>query len=175
MQGKINKISLIGHMGCGKTTVGTLLQRKLGYSFIDSDAAIEEQLELSVSEIFRQFGEEYFRQQESKTINRILEAKQASILATGGGAILNPQTCSKLQQHSYVVFLDATPSTLYARLAKNNSRPLLEGENKLELIQQKFIERQDIYVSTAHHSIKIDELTPEQIADKIVSCIAQHK
>ena len=175
MQEKINKISLIGHMGCGKTTVGKLLQRNLGYSFVDSDAAIEQQLDLSVSEIFRQFGEAYFRQQESKTINEILEAKQASILATGGGAILNPQTCSKLQQHSYVVFLDAKPSTLYARLAKNNSRPLLEGENKLELIHQKFIERQDIYLATADARIKIDKLTPEQIAETIASCIKQHQ
>ena len=160
-------------MGSGKTTIGKLIHHKLLYTFIDSDNEIEKQLNLSVSKIFEEFGEEYFRLQEKQIINNILASNKTLVIATGGGAILDQETCANLREKSYVIFLDAHPNTLYDRLLNNNSRPLLQGQDKHELIKQKIIERQKLYLDTAHHSLQVDNLIPEQIVMHIAKFIAK--
>ena len=104
MQQKISKISLIGHMGSGKTTIGKLIQKKLLYSFIDSDYEIEKKLQLSINDIFKQFGEEYFRLQEKKVIHDILVLDKPVVIATGGGSILDKDTRINLRKNSRVFF-----------------------------------------------------------------------
>ena len=129
------KVILIGMMGAGKTTTGRLLAKALDIPFIDSDAQIEEEAGMTITEFFAQRGEEEFRRLELQVIRTILGHAQGSlIVATGGGAPCQPGMMEWLNQQGLTVYLECTADLLVARLQQNQaSRPLLSQEGPQNL------------------------------------------
>lgn len=138
-------ITLIGLMGAGKTTIGTVLAKKLEVAFVDSDRVIEEKAGVSIPEIFDRDGESFFRKVESKTIIDILSLGKPCVLATGGGAFMNEQTRAAIRQHSTCIWLKASLETLLERVEHSTNRPLLNNVNKKEMLQKLIAERYPVY------------------------------
>ncbi len=145
-------IALVGMMGAGKSHTGFALSEKLGLSFFDSDKVIEEKAGQSVADIFENFGEDKFRDAEHNTIAELLEYGPC-IIATGGGALLNDQTRATLLDKAIVVWLDADINTLWMRVQKSQSRPLLYADNPRERLESLLEQRKPIY---AQSHIRID-------------------
>jgi shikimate kinase len=141
-------ISLVGMMGCGKTTIGALCAEKLGWNFIDSDIEIEKIHQASIKDIFKNCGEEYFREQEYKAISDISfgQTKKNILIATGGGAYIWSPTNRLLKQKSFVIWLDVDPEIIYERIKYDNSRPLIsDNEYPQQKIKDMYHKRVPIY------------------------------
>jgi len=123
-------IVLVGLMGVGKTTVGRRLAKRLGLPFVDSDEEIEKAADQTVSEIFARFGEASFRDGERRVMRRLIEGAP-KVIATGGGAFVDPETRALILDHCVAVWLKAEPETLAARVARRNNRPLLKDKDPL--------------------------------------------
>ncbi|ALG69560.2 shikimate kinase AroK [Beggiatoa leptomitoformis] len=155
-----NNIFLVGLMGVGKTTIGRQLAAALEVPFKDSDKEIEERTGASVSLIFEVEGEAGFRKREAAMIAE-LTAQKGIVLATGGGAVLNPENRNCLQDRGLVVYLHASIEELLKRTAHSRNRPLLENTNPRERLETLFNERHpfyksvaDLVVDTEHHTVK---------------------
>ena len=158
-------LALIGFMGAGKTTVGTLLAKQRGLTFIDTDQKIEEETGLSISEIFAQHGEKYFRNLEKKIIARYCQTTN-SVVSLGGGAILDPDNRKIIRSMSQVVWLWVNPQQSVIRTQSSSSRPLLK-KNALQSAQALLEERMDFYSITADLIIDTSNRQPKEIAIKI--------
>jgi len=159
-------ITLIGLMGAGKTTIGSVLAKKLEVDFIDSDRVIEEKAGVSIPEIFKRDGEEFFRKVESKTITDILNTGKPCVLATGGGAFMNEQTRAAIKEHSVCIWLKASLDILYERVQASNTRPLLNNVDKREMLKKLIEERYPLY-ETADIVIDTDVNSRTIITDNI--------
>ena len=140
----IRNLALVGFMGCGKSTVGQLVARDLGFRFVDTDSLVEERAGLPVSEIFSSEGEEVFRKLEEEVISS-LAGEQALVIATGGGAILNPDNFESLKAHALLVCLWAKAESIHERTKHQRHRPLLQGEDPLDTIRKMLAEREPFY------------------------------
>ena len=159
-------VFLIGMMGVGKTTVGHLLARKLGYHFLDTDTLIEKVTGKTINEIFADSGEEKFRQLESLVLSD-LSAYTRLTIATGGGIILQRFNWSYLH-HGLIVWLDAPVDVLVARLQNDTTRPLLQEADLAQSLQTLLDQRRSLYAQAdLHITVKPSE-TPEQIASRII-------
>ena len=147
-----NNIVLCGFMGCGKSTVGRILAQRLNYGLKDSDVCIEQRENITVSEIFATHGEEYFRKAESVVIKE-LSLQKNIVIATGGGAVLNPDNASALRNGGTVFFLDVTPETVIERLKDDTSRPLLQREDKASAVRKLLDFRRPKYMNAAHFTV----------------------
>jgi len=121
-------IVLVGLMGCGKSSIGKRLAAKLGLPFIDADEEIEKVAAKTISEIFAEYGEEFFRDRERKVISRLL-SEGPQVLATGGGAFMHSETRSAISENAISVWLRAELPVLMRRVAKRDTRPLLKTPN----------------------------------------------
>ncbi|OCT17219.1 shikimate kinase [Paenibacillus pectinilyticus] len=152
-------------MGTGKSTVGKKLAERLGWQFRDSDAVLEEDEQTSISALFQNHGEAHFRALETKTLARILTARD-QVVATGGGAVLAETNRNCMLQYGFVVSLQATAETIIQRVSMDTNRPLLQG-NLEERVHTLMDQRKHAY-DFAHISIDTTELTEDQIADRII-------
>lgn len=143
-----NNFFLIGMPGAGKTTVGRALARRLGKPFHDSDHEIEARTGVRVSVIFEIEGEAGFRRREAETIER-MTAMDNVILATGGGAVLDPVNREYLKQRGYVIYLHAAPRELWRRTRHDKSRPLLQGTDPRTRLEEIYHLRDPLYRETA--------------------------
>ena len=160
-------VFLVGMMGAGKTTVGHLLARQLGYHFFDTDVLIEQSTGKSINQIFAEDGEEQFRQLESEVLSQV-SAHTRLTVATGGGIVSRPFNWSYLH-HGLVVWLDAPVQVLIDRLQNDTTRPLLRDANPAQALQKLLDQRQHLY-SEADLHIQIDaDDTPEQIVARIIA------
>ena len=150
----INQIFLIGMMGSGKSTVGVMLAEQLDWTFIDIDKELEKDSGLSVSEMFKD-GESTFRTYEEEKLKEIA-SKDHIVCATGGGIVLNEHNYKILDQ-SFCVYLDTSLDTLCNRVAHDNSRPLLSGGNKKEIMKEIFDTREERYKSLSKLNIRTDD------------------
>ena len=142
----LNKpIVLIGMMGSGKTTLGRALAHALGLEFCDTDKIIEEKAGRPTKEIFAEYGEQKFRESEAATIAELLDSGKTQIIATGGGAIINPQTRQLIKVQSLSIWLQADIETLFDRVSKNQSRPLLQTENPKQTLKDLMDTRAEFY------------------------------
>lgn len=139
-------IVLIGMPGCGKTTIGKLIADELDKEFVDTDSEIIKQINMPISDYFGKYGEESFRKIESEVIKRI-SAEQSSVIATGGGAVLNPDNIRLLKENGTVVFIDRP----LEKLVTTSDRPLSSNR---EMLMKRYNERYQIYCLSA--DIKID-------------------
>lgn len=137
-------IVLIGMMGAGKSTVGRRLANQLNLPFVDADAEIEAAAGMTVTEIFDQFGEPYFRDGERRVIARLIDG-QPKVIATGGGAFINDETRALILDQATAVWLDADPAVLAERVRKRDTRPLLRGVDPFERLTALAEVRNPIY------------------------------
>lgn len=137
-------VVLVGLMGAGKTSVGRRLAQKLGLPFIDSDHAIEESARMTIPEIFAQLGEAEFRAGEKKVIARLLGEPQ-QVIATGGGAYMDPETRARIQEKAVSVWLKAELPVLMRRVQKRQNRPLLQTADPVATMQALIDKRYPVY------------------------------
>ncbi len=163
----IRRIVLTGFMGSGKSTVGPLVARRLGWRFLDADDVFEAEAGMTIAEFFARHGEPAFRDREHATISR-LAASDALVLALGGGAIERAETRDLLltSPGTLLIHLEVTlPTTLARCRGTEASRPILADQANLAARYQR---RLPLY-RAAHVSIAVDALTPEQVADAILA------
>ncbi len=136
-------------MGCGKTTVGRQLAKRLGRSFADTDHEIEARTGVRIPTIFEIEGEAGFRRRETQVIAE-LATEHDLVLATGGGAILDPANRAALAASGVVVYLNAPPNLLFERTRHDRNRPLLRVADPLAKISELFVVRDPLYREVAH-------------------------
>ncbi|MCR5792861.1 MAG: shikimate kinase [Lachnospiraceae bacterium] len=161
-------IVLIGYMGSGKSTVGFRLARKMKYRFVDTDQTIEKEQKTSISSIFAEKGEEYFRNLETQTIEQMAKKVNHSIVSTGGGLPMREVNGKILKELGFVVFLRVKKETILKRLSGDTSRPLLQGDNVEEKVQSMLEFRNPIYEYTAHLIVDVDDKSFDEIMDEII-------
>jgi shikimate kinase len=135
-------------MGAGKTTVGRQLAKRLGKSFCDSDREIEARTGVRVAVIFDIEGETGFRKRETEAIEQ-LTALDDVVLATGGGAVLDPRNREYLKTRGFVIYLHAQPLVLCQRTRSDKSRPLLQGGDPRDRLEKLYAERDPLYREVA--------------------------
>ena len=143
-------IVLVGMMGVGKSTVGRKLAALLHLPFCDADDAIEEAAQMSVSEIFERFDEDYFRDGERRVIARLIDSGPA-VIATGGGAFVQEETRRLILERGIAVWLDADIETLLDRVKRKDTRPLLRGGDPREIVTRLKAEREPAYAEAPVH------------------------
>jgi shikimate kinase len=157
---------LIGMMGTGKTTIGQVLAKELGYRFFDTDVLIERVAQKSINELFTEEGEIFFRDLESQVLGEV-SACTRSVIATGGGAVLRPVNWGYLR-HGLIIWLDAPISLLIERLAEDNTRPLLKMDNLSLKLETLLAERKSLYQEADLQIAIAKNENPEQIVSKIL-------
>lgn len=138
-------VVLVGMMGSGKSSVGRKLAARLGLPFLDADTEIETAAGITIPEIFAQHGEATFRSGERRVIARLLGEKRALILATGGGAYMNPETRACIAQNGISVWLKADQDVLMRRVRKRANRPLLQTVDPEGTLRALLAEREPTY------------------------------
>lgn len=147
-------VVLVGMMGVGKTSVGKRLAAVLRFGFVDADEAIEEAAHMTVAEIFERYGEAYFRSGERRVIARLLDERGGgigSVIATGGGAFVDPATRALILERGIAVWLDSDVDTLLDRVGRNSNRPLLRQGDPRETILRLKAEREALYREAPIH------------------------
>ncbi len=160
------KIVLTGFMGTGKSVVGSRLAERLGLSFIDLDHAIEQAAGMTIPEIFASEGESGFRRRERELIGG-LAAHRDCVIATGGGAVLDPENVRNLKSGAVIVCLWAEPPVILERIGADAHRPLLQAPNRLTRIQELLEQRANAYAE-ADLSVETSNSDVEEIVDRIV-------
>ena len=166
------RVILIGPMGSGKTTIGSLLAEKLGLAFRDTDHLIEEQEEKPVSQIFLDQGEDVFRAIEKKVLRDEL-LTDGTVLSLGGGAPISIDAQSALRAtSSYIIFLDISLSTVVPRIGFNRDRPLLLNNPRGQW-QTLMEARRPIYEALADVTINVDDKSEEEIVTIALSSLEE--
>lgn len=161
-----DNVVLIGFMGTGKTSVGRILARRLGWTFVDTDEHVERTSGLTISQIFAEQGEESFRRLETQALKELL-AHRDRVVSTGGGAVLKEENRSIMMRSGLVAALQAKESVIVERVRKDANRPLLQGEVE-ERVRTLMAARRPLY-EFAPLQIHTDFLTEEQVALEIES------
>jgi len=160
-------------MGTGKTEVGRELAHLKGLKLIDVDTEIEHSEEMTINDIFKRFGEERFREIETKMIDKLAREENV-IISTGGGAVLRQQNLDALKKTGIVICLTASPETILMRTSATDERPLLQVENPLAKINELLQFRKPFY-DRADFMINTEGKTPLQIAQEITEKIRYSK
>ncbi len=147
-------VALVGLMGAGKTAVGRRLAQRLGVEFADADAEIERAANATIAEIFAEQGEPFFRAREREVIKRLL-ANPVHVLATGGGAFMDPATRALLRERAITIWLRAGLDVMLARVMRRNNRPLLNVGEPREVLERLMAERYPVY---AEADITVDSV-----------------
>mmetsp|Transcript_7782 Transcript_7782/g.14136 ORF Transcript_7782/g.14136 Transcript_7782/m.14136 type:complete len:266 (-) Transcript_7782:926-1723(-) len=158
-------IYFVGMMGSGKSVTAAEVASKMQYRFLDSDSIIERLEGRPISEIFKEKGEEYFRDIESAVLEE-MHAYVACCIATGGGIVVNQRNWSFLQT-GIVVWLDASADTLYTRLQKDTSRPLLQTEDPKSTLENILEQRIDWYKLSDVRVPVTEDITPAELAKEV--------
>ena len=164
---------LIGLMGAGKTTVGLKLSWKLKLPVEDTDKLIERKAGKSISEIFQTEGEEVFRKMETELLREISGRAYQRILSVGGGTPVREENRRLLKECGTVVYLRLRPETVWERVKDDNTRPLLQCEDPLGRIRELMAARKEAYESCADLILDVDELTPQECADRIARAMEE--
>lgn len=162
---------LIGFMGSGKTTVGQLLAQTLGYTFADTDQLIEAGEEMTISEIFAQNGEGYFRQLETLIMEEISHTMQNAVLSVGGGLPMTENNHKYFKKIGKVIYLKVSEQTVINRLRGDSGRPLLSGDDATEMIYRLLSQRHPTYQMLADMVIDTNDLQPEEVVNEIIRMI----
>jgi shikimate kinase len=164
-------IWLVGMMGCGKSSVGSVLARLLGRDFVDNDRLVEERAGRTIREIFDAEGEQGFRERETAAIDAVADG--GAVVALGGGAIAQPGAPQRLAGLGTVVYLAASPDALLKRVGRAAARPLLAGldrRERRERIVEMLAEREDAY-RTAELVVETDGMGVRAVARKIAAAL----
>jgi shikimate kinase len=162
-------VYLIGMAGSGKTTVGRLLAKQLGYGYLDTDEVIVKTTQRTINQLFAEIGEDEFRQIESEVLAQVCAYTRLSI-ATGGGIILRQENWSYLH-HGLIVWLDVPVELLNSRLAEDTTRPLLQDSDRISKLQSLLEQRQSLYAQADLRITVSEDETPEQVATRVIEAI----
>ena len=165
-------VALVGLMGAGKSSVGRRLAARLAMPFVDADAEIAKAAGCPITEIFARHGEAAFRESESRTIARLLRGGP-KVLATGGGAFMDPSTRARIAAGAISVWLHADLELLLARLAQCNHRPLLAQGAPRATMARLMAERHPVY-ATADISVDSGAGPQDAVARRIVAALRRH-
>ena len=170
MKERGDAIVLIGFMGAGKSSVGRTLARMSGLPRFDTDEMVAARFGLTISEIFESQGEEAFRRAEAEAL-RELAGKRGAIITTGGGILLRPENADLVRQLGTVVHLEADEETLFRRINRRTTRPLLRTENPRATLTELLQLRMPLYQAAADIEVDTSHLTHDQVAKKILNYI----
>ena len=165
-------IALVGLMGVGKSTVGRRLAKRLDLPFADGDFEIEAAAAMTVSDIFAELGEAEFRAGEARVMKRLLQGPRM-VLATGGGAILNPETRAVLKDRAVTVWMRADLETVAQRVQRRDTRPLLRGRDPLTALKAMAEVRYPVY-ATADLVVDVAGGAHAQAVDAIHDALQAH-
>lgn len=162
-------VVLIGFAGSGKTTVGELLAKEMGFDFIDTDRYIEEKVGMTIPEIFKSKGEEYFRDLETMALKGILKSRTHTVIAAGAGMPIRQKNQKMLRKLGTVVYLNGSEEEMNKRMMTLDlsERPVLAAEKTDEDRKQLFLRWRFVYPMVAHRTVDIDDRTAEQVADAV--------
>lgn len=161
----MKNIILTGFMGTGKTAVGKELSRLLNMRLVDVDSEIEQNRKMKISDIFKNFGEPYFRDVETEMIRKLARTKN-TVISTGGGAVLRAENMEVLRETGVIFCLCADPETIISRTRDSNDRPLLNVEDPLAKINELLTARMPFY-EKAGIVIDTNGKTPLEVAEEI--------
>jgi shikimate kinase len=162
---------LVGMMGAGKSSIGRKLAQRLNLPFVDADTEIERAASMSITDIFAKHGEPYFRAGEARVIARLLDGGP-QVLATGGGAFMNPQSREAIRVKGVSVWLKADYDVLMKRIKRRNDRPMLKTEDPGETLRQLMQERDPVYAE-ADVTVHSRDVPHELIIGEIIAVVAQ--
>lgn len=163
---KQKNIFLIGFMGCGKSTMARLLAEDMHMELVEMDETIEKEEGRTINDIFATDGEAHFRDLESQLIVRIAD-KGGRIVSCGGGAILREENVANMKKNGTIIYLCATPETIYDRVHLSTNRPLLNGNMNVEYIGQLMEKRVAKYEAAADEVILVDDKEKLEILNEI--------
>ena len=160
-------IVLIGFMGTGKSTVSELLKRRFAMEVVEMDQIIEERQEMSISDIFATYGEEYFRDLETNLLIE-MQSKKNMVISCGGGVPMRERNVVEMKKNGRVVLLTAKPETILNRVKNNHDRPLLEGNKNVDFIADLMEKRREKYQTAADIVIETDGKSGLEICEELV-------
>lgn len=161
-----SSIYLIGYMGTGKSTVGALLSQKLNATLVEMDQVIAKQQDMEISDIFDEYGENYFRRLETGLLQE-LDGKKNLVVSTGGGVVLREENIALMRKNGCVVYLTAKPEVIYERVKDCKDRPLLNENMSVEYIEEMLRDRKEYYRSAAHIKVSTNNKSVEEIVEEI--------
>ena len=165
-------IVLVGLMGAGKTSVGRRLADKLGIPFVDADHEIEAAAGKKITEIFTDHGEAYFRDGERRVIQRLLDGAP-KVLATGGGAFIQPETRAAIQAGAISIWLKADRDLILARVRRRTNRPLLRTDDPAAVVDRLIAERYPVYAEADIH-IQSRDVAHDVVIDSIFEALDEY-
>jgi shikimate kinase len=165
-------IALVGLMGVGKSSVGRRLANALGLPFRDADAEVEAAAGRSIPDIFADLGEPAFREGERRVIARLLE-EPPHVLATGGGAFMNPETRTLIKEKAVSVWLKADLEVLARRVSRKDTRPLLVGKDPLAVLQEQATVRYPAYAQ-ADVTVETGDAAHHVTVDQVIRALSDH-
>ncbi len=161
-------IFLIGFMGTGKSTIARTLRQELHFPLVEMDERIVQEQGMEINEIFAKYGEDYFRDLESRLVLS-LGMQEASVISCGGGVVIRPQNIANMKKSGRVVWLTATPETVYGRIKNSTDRPVLNGNMNVEYIAGLMEKRRAFYEAAADITVATDGRTREEICGEILN------
>lgn len=163
-------IALVGMMGAGKSSIGKRLGARLGLPFVDADAEIEQAANATITEIFERHGEPYFRDGERRVIRRLLDDRP-KVLATGGGAFIQPETRAAIREGAVTIWLNADRDLILSRVRRRSNRPLLRTPDLEARIDQLIAERYPVYAEADIH-VQSRDVAHDIVIEDIVAALA---
>lgn len=167
-------VVLVGLMGAGKSSIGRRLAQRIGLDFLDADVEIERAAGCTIEEIFARFGEPEFRAGERRVIGRLLEDRAPIVLATGGGAFMDPETRARIRERGVSVWLRAELEVLYRRVSRRSNRPLLKQGNPREILERLIDVRYPVYAE-ADIVVESDDSPPETTVEKVIQALRERR
>ena len=167
MRGRGRAIVLIGFMGSGKSSVGRILERRTGWPRFDTDELVSARFGRSIAEIFAEFGEDKFRSAESEVVEQ-LSTESAAVVVTGGGIVLRAGNVDLLRRVGTLVHLEADEETLFRRVSRRATRPLLQTENPRGTLAELLRKRLPLYRQAADFQVDTSKLTHDEVADAVM-------
>ncbi len=162
-----DNLVLIGFMGSGKSSVGRLAAKALGFQFIDTDQAVVDRTGRQIAEIFATDGEAAFRVLETEAIASLAHLHRC-VISTGGGAALLPKNREQLRSLGFVVCLTASEEVLFERVSRNAKRPLLQTSNPRETLSELMKARRAVYAETAHWTLDTTLLPQTEVVEALI-------
>lgn len=168
-----NNIMLIGFMGAGKTTVSRELSKLTGMKELDMDAYIVEKEGMAITDMFEQYGEDYFRAKETASLIEIMKMDDL-IVSCGGGVVVKDENVEYMKDGGVVVLLTATPETTLERVKNSTDRPILNGNMNVEFISGLMNKRKDRYLAVADVIVATDNKSVSEICSEIMEKISKN-
>lgn len=163
-------IFFIGFMGVGKTTVSSYLSNLLSRKKIDIDQCIAKREKMKIPEIFKKYGEEYFRNCETEVL-KDLNSEDGVIISCGGGIVLKEENISLMKERGKIILLTSTPQTIFERVRYSDERPILNNNMNVNFISELMKKREENYLHAADLIIDTDKKSIEEVCEEIISSL----